>query len=153
MYLALEDNPRRLKRRLEQILQGEPAPRRLRLEWEWPKLQDGGLDKIRQFLEQHPGTKAVVIDTLQKIRGGAKSNSNLYAEDYEASSYGYDPTGNLVSSIDSGGTTIYRYNSAMRPAQCFFPQVLALGFTYTGHRAHTRSREASHKQMRELSHR
>ena len=84
LYLALEDNPRRLKRRLEQILQGEPAPRRLRLEWEWPKLQDGGLDKIRQFLEQHPGTKVVVIDTLQKIRGGAKSNSNLYAEDYEA---------------------------------------------------------------------
>ncbi|MGH2720873.1 MAG: AAA family ATPase, partial [Actinomycetota bacterium] len=84
LYLALEDNPRRLKRRLVQLLQSEPPPRGLRLEWEWPKLQEGGLDRLRLWVEQHPRTKLIVVDTLQKVRAGPKTNGSLYAEDYEA---------------------------------------------------------------------
>ena len=39
-------------------------------------------EDIEQFLTEHPDTKLVVIDTLQRVRGTG-SDSNLYANDYQ----------------------------------------------------------------------
>jgi AAA domain/Domain of unknown function (DUF3854) len=50
LYLALEDNPRRLQSRLKKLLPVGAAPEGLELATEWPRLGDGGLGS----LAQHP---------------------------------------------------------------------------------------------------
>ena len=45
-------------------------------------LKHGLGQQIEQFLTEHPTTKLVVIDTLQRVRS-AGSDSNLYANDYQ----------------------------------------------------------------------
>ena len=45
-------------------------------------LKHGLEQQIEQFLTDHPDTKLVVIDTLQRVRS-AGSDSNLYANDYQ----------------------------------------------------------------------
>ena len=83
LYLALEDNPRRLQSRLKKLLPGGAAPEGLELATEWPRLGDGGLDALEAWLNTHPDARLVVIDTLAKFRTG-QTGKNLYKEDYEA---------------------------------------------------------------------
>src|SRR5215212_3012994 len=83
LYLALEDNARRLQSRLKKLLPGGEAPEGLELATQWPRLGDGGLDALEAWLSAHPDARLVVIDTLAKIRAG-QSGKNLYKEDYEA---------------------------------------------------------------------
>ena len=45
-------------------------------------LKHGLEQQIEQFLTEHPDTKLVVIDTLQRVRS-AGGDSNLYANDYQ----------------------------------------------------------------------
>lgn len=87
LYLALEDNERRLKDRLTTLLAGDrPLPEKLHFALEWPRLDQGGLQKIDQWLTEHPDARLVVIDTLAKMRKKQSGNSNLYADDYEVGS-------------------------------------------------------------------
>src|SRR5690242_2039630 len=44
LYLALEDTERRLMERLGSLLGSESVPTRLNLSFDWPKLNQGGLD-------------------------------------------------------------------------------------------------------------
>src|SRR5215207_710344 len=83
LYLALEDNPRRLQSRLKKLLPGGAAPEGLELATEWPRLGDGGLDALEAWLNTHPDARLVVIDTLAKFRTG-QTGKSLYKEDYEA---------------------------------------------------------------------
>lgn len=83
LCLALEDNERRLQKRLRKLLQGRGAPTRLHYATEWPRLSEGGADELRTWLIEHPNARLIVIDTLAKIRKPAKGQ-NVYAEDYEA---------------------------------------------------------------------
>src|SRR5215211_8301947 len=83
LYLALEDNPRRLQSRLKKLLPGGAAPEGLELATEWPRLGDGGLEALEAWLNTHPDARLVVIDTLAKFRAG-QTGKNLYKEDYEA---------------------------------------------------------------------
>src|SRR5918995_4663655 len=80
LYLALEDNPRRLQSRLKKLLAGGAAPEGLELATEWPRLGDGGLDALEAWLNTHPDARLVVIDTLAKFRTG-QTGKNLYKED------------------------------------------------------------------------
>jgi len=83
LYLALEDNHKRLQKRLKKVLGGAPAPDRMHLHVEWPRLDEGGAELLDEWLTDHPGARLVVIDTLAKIRQPARG-SNVYAEDYAA---------------------------------------------------------------------
>ena len=83
LYLALEDNRRRLQKRLKKVLAGDAAPDGLHLATEWPRLDNGGLELLAAHLEANPDTRLVVIDTLAKIRPEARGQ-NVYAEDYAA---------------------------------------------------------------------
>lgn len=84
LYLALEDSPRRLRDRLSIVLQGAPPPENIHLFPDWPKSGTGGKGHLKEFLENHPDTRLVIVDTLAKIRPATKSTGNLYAQDYEA---------------------------------------------------------------------
>ncbi len=61
LYLALEDNHRRLQKRMGDILKGAPAPEKFFLANEWPRLDEGGLDYIVEWLENTPDARMVVI--------------------------------------------------------------------------------------------
>ena len=68
LYLALEDNRRRLQRRLNQLLPGSEKPERLHLATFCPRLDEGGLEAIDRWCRTVPNARLVVIDVLNKVR-------------------------------------------------------------------------------------
>jgi hypothetical protein len=84
LYLALEDNERRMQRRIRQMLQGDSVPDGFYIVYEWLPLDRGGLEALRDYLEQHPAIGLVVIDTLEHVRPTRRANNGLYADDYSA---------------------------------------------------------------------
>lgn len=84
LYLALEDNYRRLQKRLKKLLAGGPAPLGLHIATSWPPLDKGGLEKLQDYLIEHPDTRMVVVDVLKKVRPRIAGNRSMYDADYEA---------------------------------------------------------------------
>ena len=80
LYLSLEDSFQRIQTRLFDLT--EDAPSTLHFAIMADTLKHGLEQQIEQFLTDHPDTKLVVIDTLQRVRS-AGSDSNLYANDYQ----------------------------------------------------------------------
>lgn len=81
LYLALEDTEKRLQERLFRMF-GTDSAENLHFTI-WAKQLGSGLDEqLQRFVKEHPDTKLIIIDTLQKIReaGGEKFS---YANDYE----------------------------------------------------------------------
>ena len=86
LYAALEDNKRRLQRRLRKLLNGRSPPKRLRIlsAGEMPRLSEGGTALIRAWIEQVPEPTLVVIDVLAKVRNPRRKDQGLYDSDYAA---------------------------------------------------------------------
>jgi hypothetical protein len=84
LYLGLEDNKRRLQRRLKKILDGRPVPAKLDVHWEWKRFDEGGIAQLDKWLEDHPDTRLVVIDTLKKVRPRDNGKRSMYDLDYES---------------------------------------------------------------------
>ena len=82
LYLALEDNERRLQRRLRQMLGGHPPPARVDSACNCPRLDQGGLDQIRVWLMAHPDARLVVVDTFARVRPPRTRNRGVYDDDY-----------------------------------------------------------------------
>ena len=80
LYLSLEDSYRRIQSRLFDLT--EDAPPTLHFAIMADTLKHGLEQQIGQFLTEHPATKLVVIDTLQRVRSTG-GDSNLYANDYQ----------------------------------------------------------------------
>ncbi len=85
LYLALEDNQRRLKDRILGIpfLNEDDDIFRLTLATIVPRQQEGGLEYIKWWITEHPQARLVIIDTLQKFRKQLSGKGNIYAEDYD----------------------------------------------------------------------
>ncbi|MGZ6979304.1 MAG: AAA family ATPase, partial [Acidimicrobiia bacterium] len=81
LYLALEDPPRRLKRRLEIILAGDRAPAALDLWTDCSRLPDGA-DELRRWLDVHPEVRLIGIDVWAKLRPRSDPNAGGYESDY-----------------------------------------------------------------------
>jgi hypothetical protein len=84
LYLALEDNKRRLQKRLSQLLPNGTKPERLHYDLNCRRLDDGGLDDIRAWIESRPGPRLVIVDVLNKVRPAMKGNEGIY--DYDVRS-------------------------------------------------------------------
>lgn len=82
LYLAFEDTEGRLQSRLHKLLQGQTASALFWFSTEVIPLNNGLLDALEEHLQQHPETKLIVIDTLQKIRGIASYKETQYGNDY-----------------------------------------------------------------------
>ena len=82
LYLALEDNERRMQARMRALLDGRPVPR-VDFAYDWRRTDEGGAYDLADYLEANPACKLVVIDTLERIRP-VRNNKNMYAEDYGA---------------------------------------------------------------------
>ena len=82
LYLALEDNQRRLRSRLSHLALDESGwPDTFHLTHQAPKLDAGLIPALEAWLDQHPDCRIIAIDTLQKISGARQKNENLYASD------------------------------------------------------------------------
>jgi hypothetical protein len=84
LYLALEDNARRLQDRLRLLLNGSRAPEGLHLELEWPRLDSGGAERLVEWLGEHSDARLVLIDVYPRIRPQTGSNRDRYQTDYES---------------------------------------------------------------------
>jgi hypothetical protein len=82
LYLALEDNKRRMQKRLRTHLGTKKVPERLNFAFEWPRQDKGGLHKIAEWLEAHPDARLVIIDTWQRFRSSRIRGRDCYEEDY-----------------------------------------------------------------------
>lgn len=81
IYLALEDNQRRLQSRLNLLKPGGYITDDLLLFTEWPSFDNGGIEElINLILKERP--KLVVIDTLAKVRQASRNN-HVYENDYK----------------------------------------------------------------------
>ena len=78
LYLCLEDTFYRIQDRLFRLT--DEASERLRFAVASCKLTDGLVGQLEDYLKERPGTRLIVIDTLQKIRTASKDNA--YANDY-----------------------------------------------------------------------
>jgi hypothetical protein len=84
LYMGLEDNTRRLQKRMRKMLAGREAPRRLEVTTEWPQLDEGGVEALDGWLDKRPDARLVVVDTLKKIRPREAGSRSVYDLDYEA---------------------------------------------------------------------
>jgi hypothetical protein len=86
LYLALEDNARRLQSRAIRLLASMPeTPRNLDFALDWPRLSEGGLAYLEEYCEAHPDLRLVVIDTWARVAPPpGKRRCSQYEGDYEA---------------------------------------------------------------------
>ena len=84
LYLALEDNRRRLQNRLGKVLDGNAAPEDLHIATEWARVDEGGADDLDDWLAMHPDAGLVVVDILKVVRPSVSGNRGIYDADYEA---------------------------------------------------------------------
>lgn len=81
LYLALEDDESRLQRRMFRMY-GVEGTNQLHFATT-AKMISGGLDKqLESFVREHPDTRLIIVDTLQKIRENVSDNYS-YSNDYE----------------------------------------------------------------------
>src|SRR5215467_6251119 len=84
LFLALEDNQRRMQRRLTKLLGVHKT------EWpnfevahEWPRADAGGVEAIRDWITAHPKARMVVVDVLARFRKLVAPGKQSYDADYE----------------------------------------------------------------------
>ena len=81
LYLALEDDYRSLQARLYRMFGPETTPD-LFFSVASKSLNEGLLDQLDTFMNEHQETSVVIIDTLQKVRE-AEGDTYSYARDYD----------------------------------------------------------------------
>lgn len=82
LYLALEDSERRLKDRMNKVLGGDPAPEHFDYATSALDIGQGLIGQLESYVNEHPNTALVVIDTLQKVRAATNSKESAYSTDY-----------------------------------------------------------------------
>ena len=84
LYAALEDNPRRLQRRIDKLLSpfGAQWPERLTLATSWRRLDKGGVEDIAQWTESVAEPRLCILDTLAGVRPIRTREG--YTEDYKS---------------------------------------------------------------------
>jgi hypothetical protein len=93
LYLALEDNKRRLHTRLGKLMAGRPAPANLHMATEWPRLDEGGVEWLNDWVAAHPNARLVIVDTLARFKPHSSGRRRDYDEDRAA----VDPLGPIAA--------------------------------------------------------
>jgi hypothetical protein len=86
LYLALEDNERRLQARAIQLLDVmSEVPSGIEFALDWPRLDQGGLQYLEEYLQAHPHLRLVIIDTWVKVSPlSGRHQRSQYETEYEA---------------------------------------------------------------------
>jgi hypothetical protein len=85
LYLALEDNERRLQKRIDKVLGPlNDWPASFQYETAWPRANEGGLDEIRDWIMDAQNPHLVIVDVLAMFRPTSGARDNMYEADYHA---------------------------------------------------------------------
>jgi len=85
LYAALEDNHRRLWKRIRKIMGSDALwPKSLTLATRWRRLDAGGIDDIKDWAKNAANPRLVILDTLAGVRPERNSRDTLYDGDYKA---------------------------------------------------------------------
>src|SRR5579875_445323 len=86
LYLALEDNERRLQARAIQLRDVmSVVPSGIEFALDWPRLDQGGLQYLEEYLQAHPHLRLVIIDTWVKVSPlSGRHQRSQYENEYEA---------------------------------------------------------------------
>lgn len=79
LYLSLEDTPRRLQQRLNEIAD---EVGKVHFATKSDFIGGGFEEQLLNFIERYPKVKLIIIDTLQKVRKAGRDKF-AYADDYE----------------------------------------------------------------------
>ena len=84
LYAAMEDNPRRLQRRIDKLLTsfGPEWPAALTLAHTWQRLDKGGVTDVAAWIDQAANPRLIVLDTLAGVK--PIKTQQGYTEDYES---------------------------------------------------------------------
>jgi hypothetical protein len=95
LLLGLEDNDRRMQSRIGKLSAsqtefdargrpgGDPNVSRLHFATQWPRMDQGGLDHLKNWLVEHPEARLVIVDTLGRFRAPDNGRGSAYQNDYE----------------------------------------------------------------------
>ena len=75
LYLALEDGRGRIQRRLRAIQPGITTTGKLQLLYDFPLLNEGGIERLRHYIETWH-YRLVVLDVLARVEPAARGNSD-----------------------------------------------------------------------------
>jgi len=81
LYLALEDEFSRLQSRLNQMF-GVDSVDGFHIAVQSKTINEGLIDQLEEFVQLHPDTRLIIVDTLQKVRE-VGNESYSYAADYQ----------------------------------------------------------------------
>lgn len=85
LYIALEDNERRLQSRMTKILGAfQEWPARFEYATQWPRADDGGIEHIRRWIAAAEKPRLIVVDVLAAFRSPRGRDATLYESDYSA---------------------------------------------------------------------
>jgi hypothetical protein len=87
LSLSLEDTKPRLQERLKQLLSASAAaiPADIEFALDWPRLDQGGLAQVEEYIQAHPGLRAVIVDTWAMLAPHTKSGGrSQYEGEYSA---------------------------------------------------------------------
>jgi hypothetical protein len=82
LYIAYEDNNRRMQKRARQLMGGKPLPKRFHVDYAWPRMDAGGIEDLDNWLKVHPKMRLVIIDTLAQFRSLTTKSRTAYDYDY-----------------------------------------------------------------------
>lgn len=84
LYLALEDNRRRLQNRIDKVLGAFAGewPAAMHYATEWPRAGDGGIEAIRAWILAMENPQLVIVDVLAMFKPARGSSESLYEADY-----------------------------------------------------------------------
>ena len=74
LYLALEDGRGRIQRRLRAIQPGITTAGKLQLLYDFPLLNDGGIERLRHYIETGR-YRLVVLDVLARVEPAARATA------------------------------------------------------------------------------
>ena len=113
LYMALEDDLRRLQFRSRILLDDEPLPSGF--SFLTRSDVEGAMEMAKTWVDSHDTDKPlVIVDTLEKIRGGRSRNA--YSDDYKA--------GTLLQTLRAkGGTVVAVHHNRKGDSADFLDQV------------------------------
>jgi hypothetical protein len=85
LYLALEDNERRLQSRIDKVLGPlNDWPEGFHFATECPRSNEGGLDAIRNWITTAKNPRLIIVDVLAMFKPTSGNKDNMYEADYNA---------------------------------------------------------------------
>lgn len=84
LYLGLEDNERRLQRRIRQLVPGDALLDHLHLSTICPRLNEGGIEAIEEWCDRVDHARLIVVDVFGQVRAERRQNDSFYEADYRA---------------------------------------------------------------------